>query len=81
MALESVALGPRHKTELYGADGMRGNTGLTRASTPPVAVLIRVLLLHLWYPCEELLQFQRGHSCTASLHRIYLSMSSSPHRI
>ena len=54
MPLESVALDPRRKTELYGADGMRGNAGLTPASTPPVAVLIRVLLLHLCYPWEEL---------------------------
>ena len=29
MALESVALDPRHKTELYGVEGMRGNAGLT----------------------------------------------------
>jgi hypothetical protein len=29
MPLESVALDPRSKTELCGADEMRGNAGLT----------------------------------------------------
>ena len=29
MALESAALDPRRKTELYGVEGMRGNAGLT----------------------------------------------------
>ena len=40
MPLESAALDPRRKTELYGVDGMRGNAGLTPASTAPVAVVI-----------------------------------------
>jgi hypothetical protein len=29
MPLESAALDPRRKTELYGVDGMRSNAGLT----------------------------------------------------
>ena len=33
MPLESAALDPRRKTELYGVDGMRSNAGLTPTTT------------------------------------------------